>query len=269
MIRLINGKGNCITELDEWTRPKRPYHWQPWRSAMELARFWTETHICGTVPPDYREILEPEFPGFSIHVGRPEHPTYLPPKGSAGPREHDLHLRGTLPSGSLTACVEAKADEPFGKTINEKWIQAKKTLERKPGSKMKTRLEDLLECIWGLRQPMSSLSELRYQLLHALVGTAIQTLQDADRADQSAYGTGVLLIHVFESDWTGRSKLEQNQRDLENFMRALPNMVIPATGIVPGCLYGPAKVSVPTDFAPLGGRTLVDVFVGKLVTILN
>ena len=269
MIRLINDKGNCITELDEWTRPKRPCHWQPWRSAMELGRFWTETHVCGTVPPDYREMLEPEFPGFSIHVGRPEHPTYLPPKGSPGPREHDLHLRGTFPSSSLTVCVEAKADESFGKTVNNEWIEAKKTLVFKPGSHKKRRLEDLLDCVWGERTPTSSLSELRYQLLYAIVGTAIQTLQDAKKNSHSAYGTGVLLIHVFESDRTRRSKLEQNQRDLEKFMRALPNMTIPATGIVPGCLYGPAKVSVPADFAPLGCPTLVNVFLGKLVTILN
>ena len=265
MFCLINEENICITSLDGW--PRKESQWKEGRSALELARFWTVTHSCGTVPPNYLEMLERGFPGIVLHGGRPERPTSLPPKGSQGDRMHDLHLWGTWSSGSLTICVEAKADEPFGKTIDKEWIEAKKTLVTKPGSQKKTRLEDLLECVWVVRQPMSSLSELRYQLLYALVGTAIQTLQDADKADQSAYGTGVLLIHDFETDRTERCKLKQNQRDLEKFMRALPNMIIPATGIVPGFLYGPARVSVPGDFAPSGRTTPVCVYLAKLITV--
>ena len=136
-------------------------------------------------------------------------------------------------------------------------------------SKMKTRLEDLLECVWGVRQLTGSLSGLRYQLLHALVGTAIQTLIDTEETAESSCGTGVLLIHVFETCLTEKHKLEENQRDLERFGHALPNMTIPATGIAPGRLYGPAAVTVPADFSPLGCPTLVNVFLGKLVTNLN
>ena len=267
MFCLINEEDKCITSFDGW--PRKEGQWKEGRSTLELARYFTVTHQCGTVPPNYREMLKPRFPGFEIHVGRPEHSTDLPPKGSGGPRKHDLHLRGTSPSDSLTVCVEAKADESFGKTINKEWIEAEKTLLFRPGSQKKTRLEDLLDCVWGERTPKSSLSELRYQLLHALVGTAIQTLQDAEKNDHSASGTGVLLIHAFETDETERNKLERNQRDLEKFLRALPNMTIPAAGVVPGCLYGPAKVFVPADFVPLGRSAIVDVYLGKLVTNLN
>ena len=252
MFQLKNYKGKPITQLDEWPRPKNMEHWKCGRSAMELARYWTDTHSCDTVPPDYQELLEPKFPGIKLHGGRPEFATSLPPKGSTGPRMHDLHLWGTGPTGSLTVCVEAKADEPFEKTVEETRRDAQKELLSNPRSKKKTRLEDLLECVWGVRQLTDLLSELRYQLLHALAGTAIQTLKDVEKAEESACGTGVLLIHVFETDKTQWRKLEENQRDLEKFARALPDVTIPVTGIVPGYLYGPTKVSVPADFTPSG-----------------
>ncbi len=269
MIRLINDKGNCITKLDEWPRPKKKSQWKKGRSAFEFARYWTETHPCGTVPPHYLEMLELGFPDIELHGGQPERPTSLPPKGSQNDRMHDLHLWGTWSSGSLTICVEAKADESFGETIHKEWIEAEKTLVSKPRSLKKARLEELLDCVWGVRQLTDLQSELRYQLLYALVGTAIQTLHDAKKTKASLCGTGVLLIHVFETCLTKKQKLEKNRRDLERFGQALPNVTIPASGIVPGCLYGPAAVTVPAEFAPLGRPTLVNVFLGKLVTILN
>lgn len=203
MFCLINEENKCITRLEGW--PRKEGQWKEWRSAFELARHFTSTHLCGTVPPNYREILKPRFPGFKFHVGRPEHSTDLPPKGSGGPREHDLHLRGTSPSGSLTVCVEAKADEPFGKTIGEEWIEAHRKLESIPWSQKKTRMEELLDCVWGVRHLTESLSGLRYQLLYALVGTAIQTLKDAEETAESSCETGVLLIHVFETCLTKKA----------------------------------------------------------------
>ena len=264
MFQLINDKGNLITHLDDWPRPKKEGQWQCGRSAMELARYWTDTHLCGSVPPDYRELLEPKFPGIKLHEGRPEYATALPPKGSSGPRMHDLHLWGTGPTGSMTVCVEAKADESFGQTLEEERRKAQKDLLSNPRSEKKTRLEDLLECVWGVRQLTELLSDLRYQLLHALAGTAIQTLKDMEKAEESACGTGVLLIHVFETDKTQWRKLEENRRDLDKFARALPDVTILVTGILPGCLYGPTKVSVPADSTPSGCPTLIDVYLGIL-----
>ena len=245
MIRLINAKGSYITKLDDWPKQKDMSQWVDGKSAKEFARFWTETHSCGSVPSGYMEMLEREFPGINFLRGQPECPT------------------------SLTVCVEAKADEPFKNTISQYKVNARKKLESNPRSRQKERLEDLLDSVWGVRKPTESQSSLRYQLLHALVGTAIQALIDVGKAGNASSGTGVLLIHVFETDKTERQKLEKNQRDLERFVHALPNVTIPEAGIVPGCLYGPAKVSVPVDFVPLGCSAIVDVYLGKLVTTLN
>ena len=269
VFRLINANGSYITKLDDWPEPKNMSQSVDGKSAKEFARFWTETHSCGSVPSGYLELLERGFPGIKFQGGRPECPTSLPPRGASGSRVHDMHLWGTWLSGSLTVCVEAKADEPFKETISRYKVKARQELESNPRSRQKERLEDLLDSVWGVRKPTESQSSLRYQLLHALVGTAIQALIDVGKVENASSGTGVLLIHVFKTDKTERQKLEKNQRDLELFVHALPNATIPEKGIVPGCLYGPAKVSVPADFVPLGCSAIVDVYLSKLVTILN
>lgn len=269
VFRLINAKGNYITTLDDWPEPKNMRQWEDGRSAKEFARFWTETHPCGSVPSVYLKLLERGFPGIKFQGGRPECSTSLPPRGSRGPRVHDLHLWGTWLSGSLTVCVEAKAGEPFKETIGQYITKAKKKLKSNPRSDMKDRLRSLLECVWGVKQPSESLTDLRYQLLHALVGTGIQALIDAEKSGKVARETGVLLIHVFETNKTKREKLEKNKRDIEKFTRALPKVTIPAAGIVPGKLYGPAIVYVPGDFAISGKTTLVCVYLAKLITVLD
>ncbi|MYC23944.1 MAG: hypothetical protein F4X62_20965 [Caldilineaceae bacterium SB0662_bin_25] len=269
MFRLINAEGSYITKLDDWPKPKKMSQWKDGRSAKEFARFFTETHSCGPVPSVYLELLERDFPGIEFQGGQPECSTSLPPKGSSGPRMHDLHLWGTWNSGSVTVCVEAKADEPFKETICQYKTKAKKELKSNPQSDMKDRLGSLLECVWRVKQPSDSLTDLRYQLLHALVGTGIQAISDAEKSGKVARGTGVLLNHVFETNKTKRGKLEKNKRDLERFTRALPNVTIPAAGIVPGELYGPAIVYVPGDFAISGKTTLVSVYLAKLITVLD
>ena len=269
VFRLINAKGSYITKLDDWPKPKNMNQWKDGKSAKEFARFWTETHSCCSVPSSYLKLLGQGFNGIEFQGGRPECSTSLPPKGSSGHRIHDLHLWGTWTSGSLTVCVEAKADEPFRETIYQYITKANKELESNPRSEKNARLESLLDCVWGDKQTSDSLTDLRYQLLYALVGTGIQALIDAEEQGKVACGTGVLVIHVFETDKTERGKLKRNQRDLEKFMRALPKLALPATRVVPSRLYGPVTIAVPADLAPSGCSTLVDVFLGKLVTILN
>ena len=255
-MKLLNKNGCPITCLNEW--PHREDHWQSDHSAMELARFWTETCQPDTVPPLYRDLLEQRFPRVQLHEGRPELGTALPPKGSHGPRMHDLYLRGSWSGGSLTVCVEGKADEPFGG----------KVYEQVKNHSSPQRLQELLKSVWGITTPTREQYALRYQLLAALVGTAIQTLHDQKKANEKV-GKGVLIVHVFETKSTTRDKLDRmdrNHQDLENFARALPAVTIPASGIKPDCLYGPVTVTVPADFAPSNTPTPVSIYLAKLVT---
>ena len=266
-MKLLDKKKNNspITCLNEWSPPKKPNQRKPGRSAMELARFWTETHPPGTVPPLYKDLLKRKFPGVQVYEGRPELDTPLPPKESRGPRVHDLHLRGGWWGGPLTVCVEGKADETFGDTIREAGKDGKAAKNANDSSKKPERLQELLNSVWGVTIPTPLQCALRYQLLTALVGTAIQTLRDQKMAE-AENGRGVLIVHVFETNLTTQDNLEANHRDLEDFARALPNVTIPPGGIKPDCLYGPVTVTVPDDFAPSGTTTPVSVYLAKLVT---
>ena len=264
MVKLLDRNGCPITCLNEWPEPQKKDQWKSGRSAMELARFWTETYPPGTVPPPYRDLLNQKFPGIQFHEGRPELGTPLPPKGSRGPRMHDLHLWSSWSGGVLTVCVEGKADEPFGETICKEVKNGKVAKHANNRSKKPERVQELLNSVWGVTTPAPKQCALRYQLLYALVGTAIQTLRDQKKAKD---GKGVLIVHVFETKPTNQKKLATNHQDLENFVRALPNVTIPASGIKPDCLYGPVTVTVPANFAPSGTPTLVSVYLAKLVTV--
>ncbi len=252
-MKLLNRKDCPITRLNEWTHRKE--HWKSGRSAKELARFWTEIHPPGTEPPLYMNLLKQKFPGVQLHEGRPERGTSLPARGRS--RAHDLHLWGSWSGGSLTVCVEAKADEPFGNETISKAAKKHSSPQR---------LQELLHSVWGVTTPTAQQCALRYQLLAALVGTAIQTLRDQKKA-KAEDGTGMLIVHVFETKLTDPKKLAGNHQDLENFARALPNVPIPASGVKPDCLYGPVTVTVPANFAPSGTPTPVSVYLAKLVTV--
>ena len=252
-VKLLDQKCRPITCLNEWPRPQDPKkHWKPCHSAMELARFWTETHPPGTEPPLYMNLLKQKFSGVQLHEGRPELETSLPAKGKG--RVHDLHLQGSWSGGALTVCVEGKANETFDDAIRDKKHSSPK------------RLQELLHSVWGVINPTPEQSALRYQLLTALVGTAVQTLRDQKKAKaEDGTGMGMLIVHVFETKLTDPKKLADNHQDLENFVRALPNVDIPKSGIKPDCLYGPVTVTVPADFAP--SPTPVSVYLAKLVTV--
>lgn len=265
-IKLLDQNDAPITRLNEWPQPKKPSQWKSGRSAMELARFWIETHSPGTAPPLYMDLLKQKFSGVQLHEGRPELGTPLPPKGSRGPRMHDLYLCGNWSEGSLTVCVEGKADEPFGETICEEIKNAEAAKHTNNRSRKPERLRALLNSVWGVTTPTREQRALRYQLLAALVGTAIQTLYDQKKA-KTGKAVGVLIVHVFKTKLTDPKKLADNHQDLENFARALPNVAIPASGIKPDCLYGPVTVTVPADFVPSGTPTPVSVYLAKLVTV--
>jgi len=80
---------------------------------MELARSWfhSGSPVC---PHELQELLKshPLTNGCDFLEGQPELVTTLPERGEG--RNHDLWLRALCLAGSVTVCVEAKADEAFG-----------------------------------------------------------------------------------------------------------------------------------------------------------
>jgi len=203
---------------------------------MELARAWF-TASAPVAPPEVTAILEtsPLTRGTILLNGQPEHVTHLPVRGEG--RNHDLWLKGSVADRSVTVCVEAKADEPFGEPIGP-YVEAavEKTGRLGQRSGLPERVDTLLKMIFGAGASSGVLpwSGLRYQLLTGVAGTAIQAAID----DSSV---GVFLIHEFLTETVDREqKVPENAAAFAGFIKALsPSSEIEVTS---GRLYGPYEV---------------------------
>jgi hypothetical protein len=234
---VITDKGvKELTDWRKWTRPKRSYQWKAGRSAMELARVWF-TAPAPVVPPEVVAILEtsPLTKGAILQSGQPEYVTPLPELGEG--RNHDLWLKGSVGEGLVTVCVEAKADEPFGEPIGayvEKVLA--RTARLGQGTKLPQRADTLLKMIFGEEASTRSMpwSNLRYQLLTGVAGTAIQAAKD------NSY-VGVFLVHEFLTEAVDREqKVPENAAAFADFIKALSRSS--AIEVTSGKLYGPYDV---------------------------
>lgn len=246
---IIDWKGDQITDWRAWTRPKRDYQWRAGRSAMELARAW----FVSPVPVCPREIVDllashPRTAGLTLDEGIPEYVTSLPERGEG--RNHDLLLSGHSDSGSVVMSVEAKVDEPFGETIGTYWNKGRQsaTPTRAP-----ERIEALLSMAFGAaaRPDAPPWCALRYQLLTAITGTAIE-------AARRQVATAVVVIHEFRTEDLNDENVHANSGDFQAFVGALLNL--PASAVGSGRLHGPVNLK-PGEHL----ERAVDVLIGKAV----
>jgi len=219
---------------------------------MELAKAWFRTGEP-SCPEEMRVLLDSHEAtrGVVLLSGRPEYVTPLPERGEG--RNHDLWLLGRTPAGQVTVCVEAKAAEPFGERLGKQLQTARK---RQPRTGAPDRAKALLKVLFGgaPNPEADPWRDVRYQLITALAGTALQALRDGSAA-------AVLIIHEFQSSLTAPEKLAQNHADLE----ALTTLLVPdSPKVVTGKLAGPIQLG-PTDLLPQGMRLLL----GKVVTDLG
>jgi len=245
-------KGNPIVALKDWPGA---YRMKAGRSAQELATHWLSTT---GIPEDVQVLLEKRWGSVTFTEGRPELNTPLPPKGSNGGRMHDLWYTIQTDEGPVTVCVEAKADEPFDVTISEYKKKAKVALTKHPKSRAKARLGDLQSMVWS-SLPVN-VGALRYQLLSALTGTAIQTSKDQSRF-------GLLLIHTFNTAATTSLKRWQNDKELDLFLDSLSLRSDSKKYTTrSGCFCGAVDIIVPPEFSHSGMSETVVVYIAKLCT---
>lgn len=241
-MRLYNKDGLEITDWRSWTRPKEDYQWKAGRSAMELARSWF-TAPQPMLPAEVRELLDshPETRDAEFVTGWPELVTKLPFPGEG--RNHDLVAVGKAGSYRLLLAVEGKVDEPLGDLIGSYWRKSK----RSEKSKAWKRIDALLDAAFGPSALATDKpwSELRYQLLTALVGTAIE-------AEKQECKLAVLCIQEFVTQSADPDKIKANGEALAQFVRTLGARTPKAGG-----LAGPFPVRVP------GSGAIIPVLVGK------
>lgn len=209
---------------------------------MELARSWF-TAAAPAVPGEMRQLLatHPLTQEAVFTDGWPELKTRLPFPGEG--RNHDLVLVGKAAGGTILCSVEGKVDETMGPEIGAYWRKSK----RAGSSRAWRRIDALLASAFGVdaRATEPPRSTLPYQLLTALVGTAIE-------ASNRSCALGVLCVHEFVTESAKPELVEKNARDYGAFMEAL-GVAKSTTGV----LSGPFDIRIP------GSPTVIPTFVGK------
>jgi hypothetical protein len=217
---------------------------------MELARAWfvSPTPRC---PREIADLLasQAHTANLTLVEGLPEHVTTLPERGEG--RNHDLLLLAQGTSGLVIISVEAKVDEPFGETIGGYWSNARRSSTPTNAPK---RIEALLSMVFGgtARPETDPWRSLRYQLLTAVAGTAIE-------AARRETDTAVVIVHEFRTESLDAQHVAANAKDFQTFVNALL-LCPPATEVVNGRLYGPVALIPSNDLS-----REVRVFIGKAV----
>ncbi len=212
--------GEPIRSFDDWEQRALPperkaRQWKEGRSEFELARSWTASGAVA-VPPEITQVLDVQegTRHTAIKSGRTQHETPLP-FGDRAPRCHDLTLLAERDGWVTAICIEAKADEPFGRTVAEELQEAR---DRR-GTRFPERLDWLTSSLFGIpafrdaeRLELSNaVANLRYQLFTAVAGTLIEA-----QARQAT--TAILLIHEFRTLATVDAKLQHNAEALNRFL---------------------------------------------------
>jgi hypothetical protein len=248
MLKLTRPDGTPINEWQEWTRPKKDYQWKEGRSAMELAKSWFRNDVLSP-PQEFLPLLHssPRLRGIVLTIGIPELVTTLPERGNG--RNHDLALKGNTQNESVTICIEAKADEPFGNaTVGEYWNSGILKRYRGISTRIPERVEFLVSMVDLVSNSIDSSpwKDIRYQLLTALCGTILQAKNDNSTL-------AVFVVHEFFSNETSTIKHVENHSELERFLSVLSGYQI---SIETGKLNGPFRFEG------------VDCMIGKIITEL-
>lgn len=182
----------------DWQRllGKAKLHWKKGRSAMSAAACWEENQP--RLPSEIIQALEctkdKSFFNLELLVAIPEWKVDLP--GGDTPSQTDILAITRNKFGLVILGVEAKVDEPFGPTLQEKKSDA---------SKGQLRRISYLEQELGRTVPFGD--RIRYQLLHRTV-SAILTA----RAFHAP--VAVMLVHSF-------STVSKWRDDFETFCKEL------------------------------------------------
>ena len=241
---------SSITDWRAWTRPKKVSQWRAGRSSMELARAWFVS-ASPRCPREVMDLLATNVRTANVVLleAFPEHVTPLVERGEG--RNHDLLLLATGDAGPVVISVEAKVDEPFGdETIGEYWARARRS---KDPTRAPERIRALLQMVFGSEASADAdpWSGLRYQLLTATAGTAIE----AARAEA---GLAVLVVHEFLTEDIDSGKVDTNAKDLAKFVAVL--LKDSGAPLISGRLAGPIALG---PNAWLSRR--IELLIGKAV----
>ena len=242
-IKIQNKDGFPIDSVEARHRlapPKKAdRHRKAGRSAMEEARAWCQQL---KVPEELSSLFAscPQTQDLIVETVIPEKVTRI--DGFSGEqRNHDLMIEGMVGDKKAVVCIEAKADESFGKIAGPYADSARQANVR---SKVPDRLELICHKLFGSLSPEAR--EIRYQLLTGAAGTLAEAIeQNADLA--------IFVVHEFIGV-TDPDKVKVNSDDLNRFVQLLTQGEIPS--IAKGEMIGPVTL-------PQSAERMPQFFIGK------
>jgi hypothetical protein len=257
-MKLCKGPSD-IQSMDDWLKFAPPkmgeLQWKDGRSAKELARAWCAKANCPSPPEEILQLLKPLVGSDQMAgaVGWPE--CQIPIDRLPGePPNIDLAIVSDGKQGRTAICIEAKADEPFGRYVSEMYDAADKRIKQGEKTGVIDRIVYLENQLWlEGNANLPSRAEIRYQLL---TGTAAALAM----AKSHHAPVAVFVIHEFLfAGHVNDEKVKQNAQDLGRYVTRLTGGVI--TSVPEGVLLGP--LSVPSPESIWGG---VSLYLGKVVT---
>lgn len=250
---LSSRQGEEITDVRSWGRHAKPAsakHWKKGRSAMELARSWTDEHG----PEALRELLDTVTGTANFEAKRGVAEAQTSFDQFRGPRNHDLLLIGEAAGGKTVVSIEGKVDEAFGQTLEEYRAAARRRIAKKQPTNALDRMQGLTQAIGGWDAGADPRRmELRFAHFTAVAGAVAAAVdEDADQA--------VLLIHELQTKQLDDKKSKRNDEELRNFLYVVFGEV--AAGDDPSWLVGPLTLSGGSERIP----ATIPLYVGKLST---
>lgn len=223
--------GKLITSIEEWLEHSPPthkeLHWKDGRSAKELAKFWLNRDEQSAVPGELLTLLNsnPVTSELDFEWAMSEYKTELDTFGKG--RIHDLLLAAKKENHRCVISIEAKSDEPFGKTI----------AQRRKNNPVHSKIDERIAILAKQLFHQVNIEELRYQLLHGIAGTLLEAKkQKADFA--------VFVVQEFTTPLTNAKKQQINSADLNLFISTLVNESV---DLKYGMLLGPIRVPVGNE----------------------
>jgi len=245
---------HTIASLHEWeihAGPKSDSQWVDGRSAKESARAWLDGN-GRSLPIEVEAALSTNqyFGAPRSWIAEPE--AKLRFDSFAGEfRNSDLAVHIKDKNGNYLLAVEAKADEPFGETIQRTIKVAEARLARNPRSNGLNRICQLKKAILGIEAKDEALdTTIRYQLLTACAGALCE-------AERNGYSRALMLVQEFFTDKTNDAKHRKNKADLNTFVLHISHGK--TSKVESGRIYGPFRV----PGSPIL-KNEIDLFVGKV-----
>lgn len=257
-MKLCKGDSD-IQSVDDWFKfapPKKgALQWKDGRSAKELAKAWCAKANCPSPPEEILQLLAPIVSADHLAdtVGWPEHQVRIDDLPGEPPNI-DLAIVSNGKQGLTSICIEAKADETFGRYVSEMYDAAAKRIEQGEKTGAIERivfLENQLLLDGNANLP--GRAEIRYQLLTGIAAAlAMAKLHQAQVA--------VFIIHEFLfAGHVKEEKVKQNAQDLSRFVTRFTGGAV--TSVKEGFLLEP--ISVPSPKSIWAG---VSLYLGKVTT---